>query len=82
MIDTFAPLWNKVVDGFGMHTSGGNRPQTTSAWDTLHPGREFVKKVKLLPSPKTQAQLVREIEQYLAEPREAQKARPTVDAGI
>src|SRR5579863_3584506 len=65
MIETFAPVWNKIVDGFGIHTPGGNRPQTTSAWDTLHPGREFVKKVNLLPNPKTQGKLIREVQEYL-----------------
>jgi hypothetical protein len=65
MIDTFAPVWNKIIDGFGIHTPGGNRPQTTSAWDTLHSGRLFVKQVKLLPNPKTQAQLIKEVQEYL-----------------
>lgn len=81
LIDTFAPVWNKVVDGFGIHTPGGNRPQTTSAWDTLHPGRPFVKKVKLLPNPKTSSQLIKEVEEYLALPPQAKAARPTVEAG-
>ena len=81
LIDTFAPVWNKVIDGFGIHTPGGNRPQTTSAWDTLHPGRPFVKKVNLLPNPKTPSQLIKEVEEYLALPPQARTARPTVEAG-
>lgn len=81
IIDTFAPVWNKVIDGFGIHTPGGNRPQTTSAWDTLHPGRPFVKKVNLLPNPKTQAQLIKEVQDFLALPPTAQARRPTLEAG-
>jgi hypothetical protein len=81
IIDTFAPVWNKVIDGFGIHTPGGNRPQMTSAWDTLHPGRPFVKKVKLLPNPKTQAQMIKEIQDYLALPPAARAQRSTVEAG-
>lgn len=65
MIHTFAPAWNKVIDGFGIHTPGGNRPQTTSAWDTLHPGRSFVKRVKLLPNPNSQRDLIREVQEHL-----------------
>lgn len=81
MIDTFTPVWNKVIDGFGIHTPRGNRPQTTSAWDTLHPGRPFVKKVKLLLNPKNQAQLTKEVREYLTLPPLARAARPTVEAG-
>lgn len=65
LIDTFAPLWNKVVDGFGIHTPGGNRRQRTSAWDTLHPGRSFVQRVNLLPNPKSPDELRKEVERYL-----------------
>lgn len=81
MIHTFAPVWNKVIDGFGIHTPGGNRPQTTSAWDTLHPGRSFVKRVKLLPNPKSQKGLMREVRDYLASPKDVQEDRPTLETG-
>ena len=81
MIRTFAPVWNKVIDGFGIHTPGANRPQTISAWDTLHPGRSFVKKVNLRPNPKSQDQWIEEVRTYLALPRDMQTARPTVEAG-
>ena len=81
MIHTFAPVWNKVIDGFGIHTPGGNRPQTTSAWDTLHPGRSFVKRVKLLPNPKSQKDLIHEVQEYLALPKQIQEDRPTLETG-
>ncbi|MDQ2843953.1 MAG: Eco29kI family restriction endonuclease [Acidobacteriota bacterium] len=81
MIHTFAPVWNKVIDGFGIHTPGGNRPQTTSAWDTLHPGRSFVGRVKLLPNPKSQAHWIREVKKYVDLPIQIQEDRPTLETG-
>lgn len=40
MIQTYRPVWNSVVDGFGNHSVGGGRGlQRTSPWDVLHPGR-------------------------------------------
>lgn len=42
MISKFAPVWNKVVDGFGNHAPGGGRSgQKQSPWDILHPGRSW-----------------------------------------
>ena len=65
-IDTFAPVWNKIIDGFGIHTPGkGRKGQVISAWDTLHQGRKFVKAVGLPPNPKTRGQLMREVTAYL-----------------
>ena len=50
LIGHYRPLWNGVVDGFGIHAPGGTPGGTTgragqqkSAWDTLHPGRPFAK---------------------------------------
>jgi hypothetical protein len=50
LIGHYRPLWNGVVDGFGIHDPGGKPGGTTgragqqkSAWDTLHPGRGFAK---------------------------------------
>jgi hypothetical protein len=82
LITTFSPVWNKVVDGFGIHTPGGGRgKQMTSAWDTLHPGRGFVKRLGLPPHTKTQKQLIAEIQRYLELPREKQQEKPVVDTG-
>lgn len=48
LIGHYRPLWNGVVDGFGIHAPGGKPGgtkgrggQMKSAWDTLHPGRMF-----------------------------------------
>lgn len=82
MISACAPAWNKCVEGFGIHTPGeGRRLQNTSAWDTLHPGRSFVRKLDLPPHPKTRRQLEREVEEFLALPLEKRASAPTVDAG-
>jgi hypothetical protein len=40
MIQTYRPLWNLLIDGFGNHDPGGGRyDQERSPWDTLHLGR-------------------------------------------
>lgn len=45
LIEMFRPLWNVVVDGFGNHDPGGGRyNQQRSAWDTLHPGRNWAER--------------------------------------
>lgn len=81
MIATFAPVWNKIVPGFGIHDTGSRRTQNTSAWDALHPGRRFVRKRGLPPNPKSPDQLIQEVEKYLALPPEARSGLPTQDTG-
>lgn len=45
LIAKFAPIWNKLVDGFGNHDPGKGRYQgMRSKWDTLHPGRAWAHK--------------------------------------
>lgn len=42
LIERFQPLWNVLIEGFGIHDPGaGRRRQVRSKWDTLHPGRGF-----------------------------------------
>jgi hypothetical protein len=48
LIGHYRPVWNGVLDGFGIHAPGGTPGGTTgragqqkSLWDTLHPGRGF-----------------------------------------
>jgi hypothetical protein len=48
LIGHYRPVWNGVLDGFGIHAPGGTPGGTTgragqqkSLWDTLHPGRTF-----------------------------------------
>lgn len=81
MIDTFAPVWNKLIGGFGIHTPSGNRHKMTSAWDTLHPGRTFVIEVKLLPNPNDPQLLIKEMQQHLALQNRRQAELPTIETG-
>lgn len=63
LIEEFKPVWNLVVDGFGNKGPGKRRSkQYQSAWDVIHPGREFSK--KLAPNPKTVNQIISEIKSF------------------
>ena len=65
LIEAYAPLWNRVVDGFGNHDPGTRRKdQWRSDWDVLHPGRPWTE--KLGKSKKTEATIRGEIKDYLA----------------
>lgn len=47
LIEMYAPLWNRVIDGFGNHDPGSGRYQgKRSAWDVLHPGRQWAKNLQ------------------------------------
>lgn len=56
LIERFQPLWNVIIEGFGIHTPGaGRKKQVRSKWDTLHPGRALAG--DLPPNPQTAMQL-------------------------
>ena len=41
LIETFKPVWNRAIDGFGNKVPGQRRSsQHKSPWDVLHPGRK------------------------------------------
>ncbi len=45
LIERFKPVWNVLIDGFGIHDPGkGRKDQQRSRWDMLHPGRRFAEK--------------------------------------
>lgn len=47
LIQSFSPLWNRVLDGFGNHDPGaGRRRQQRSPWDVIHPGRPWARILK------------------------------------
>jgi len=65
LIAKFAPVWNKIIDGFGNHDPGkgryaGMRPR----WDVLHSGRSWA--AKCANRNETVAQIEAEVRQYLA----------------
>jgi hypothetical protein len=63
LIEKTKPLWNIVVDGFGNHDPGkGRYNQQISSWDTIHPGRNWTK--KLQPG-KPEAEISRQILEFL-----------------
>ncbi len=65
LIETFKPVWNMLVDGFGHHDQGKERrSQMKSAWDTLHPGRLWAGNVSK-PNKKTAEEISREVADYL-----------------
>jgi len=48
LIETFRPVWNRAIDGFGNKDPGARRKtQFTSPWDVLHPGRAAAKNTTL-----------------------------------
>jgi hypothetical protein len=45
LIEELSPLWNRCLDGFGNHDPGrGRYSQQRSAWDVVHPGRDWANK--------------------------------------
>lgn len=67
LIQTFRPLWNTLIDGFGNHTPGEGRfMQRRSPWDTLHPGRTWA--LRCVPGAKTAAKITSEVEAFLGRP--------------
>jgi hypothetical protein len=64
LIQMFSPLWNKRLDGFGIHDPGkGRYNQQRSVWDVLHPGRPWAE--RLQSRAKTQEEIQQMIEQFL-----------------
>ena len=65
LIESFQPLWNVLIEGFGIHTPGkGRKKQVRSKWDTLHPGRGLAS--DLPPNPTTSAELEQMIADFFA----------------
>ena len=65
LIERFHPLWNVLIEGFGIHTPGaGRKKQVRSKWDTLHPGRALA--ADLPPNPQTASQLGKLVNDFFA----------------
>jgi len=66
LIEKYAPLWNRFIDGFGNHDPGrGRYAQKKSPWDMLHPGRPWAN--RLSACEKTEGQLIEKIKNALSE---------------
>jgi hypothetical protein len=65
LIESFKPVWNVALDGFGNKDPGRRRAtQYKSPWDVVHPGRQFAE--KLADAPASTEFWIRRIEDYLA----------------
>lgn len=65
LIESFKPVWNRAIDGFGNKDPGRRRAtQYRSPWDVLHRGRLFAN--KLAESGLTEAFLVQRIDDYFS----------------
>jgi hypothetical protein len=63
LIEKTKPLWNVVVDGFGNHDPGkGRHDQQISAWDTIHSGRDWAKKLQ---QGKAEEEIAKQITDFL-----------------
>jgi hypothetical protein len=64
LIQKFAPLWNRVIDGFGNHDPGvGRYSGQCPAWDIVHPGRFWAPKCKK--NPRSQPEWIEDIRKAL-----------------
>ena len=64
LIAKFAPLWNKLIDGFGNHDPGkGRHAGLRPRWDVLHPGRPWADRCQ--PREETADQIIGEVRDYL-----------------
>lgn len=47
LLETYRPIWNVILDGFGNHDPGAGRYKgEITWWDALHPGRGWSKKLR------------------------------------
>jgi len=47
LIQTYSPVWNHLIDGFGNHDPGKGRHQgQMPSWDVLHPGRSWATRLQ------------------------------------
>jgi hypothetical protein len=65
LIESFKPVWNVALDGFGNKDPGMRRAtQYKSPWDVVHPGRQFAEKLAVAPA--SAEFLIQRIKDYLA----------------
>ena len=66
LIETYHPLWNRLIDGFGNHDPGkGRYNQQRSRWDEMHPGRPWA--ARLQPPQSGHSAISDRTAKYLAE---------------
>jgi hypothetical protein len=78
LIETFRPVWNRAIDGFGNKDPGKRRAsQYKSPWDVLHPGRHF--SAKLAEGGLTREFLEQRVSDYFAGRKLAKLPRAIVE---
>lgn len=83
MIQTYRPLWNVLIDGFGNHDPGSGRyNQERAPWDTLHEGRYWAPRLET--PPYTAADLLTRVAVHLDEhpPEHAPALPPVTEAPV
>jgi len=64
LIESFNPLWTRVLDGFGNHDPGkGGTNQARSAWEVVHPGWPWA--LRFAEKPKKPQDYLREVADFL-----------------
>lgn len=75
VIEWFKPVWNVVLDGFGIKEPGAGRAgQRRSEWDTIHPGRGLAG--RLPPNTRSADELILRVEAFLSASIEAVEPDP------
>lgn len=47
LLEHYQPVWNVIIEGFGIHAPGsGRHAGEISWWDALHPGRSFASNLR------------------------------------
>lgn len=65
LITRFAPVWNRLVDGFGNHDPGkGRHAGLRPRWDVLHPGRSWAERCQ--EREETAEEIARDVSMHLA----------------
>lgn len=66
LIERFAPVWNRILDGFGNHDPGSGRHSGKMPfWDCVHPGRTWA--THLQPCSMSRDELEQRVVNYLSE---------------
>lgn len=69
LIDHYRPLWNLCLEGFGDHDPGSGRYRgEKSWWDTLHPGRPWADKLRVV---KTRKETEEKVKAFFSEQAES-----------
>lgn len=77
-VNEYRPLWNSLIDGFGIHDPGSGRyDQRRSLWDTLHPGRSWAE--RLQDREESAGEIAREAVEFLERNLPDKKRRPSAD---